>query len=191
MTYHFLRGTPPRAGPLAQWLRANGVDAAQLDWFRSHGDPGLIAGVNHYITSERYIDENLAAYPAHTHGGNGRERYADTEAAAVEIPLCGWSGILREVHEHAPGPLAITEVHLGRPSEAQIRWLMSAYAAAEHVRAEGLDMRAVTAWSLLGNYNWPRLVTRDEGVYEAGVFDVRDGQRRPTPLADTVRALAR
>ena len=191
MTYHWLRGTPPQAGPLAQWLGANGVDAAQMEWFRAHGDPGTIAGVNHYITSERYIDENVSAYAAPTHGGNGRDRYADTEAAAVGIPLCGWSGILREVHEHAPGPIAITEVHLGRASDEQIAWLMSAYDAAEQARTLGLDIRAVTVWSLLGSYNWIHLVTRDEGAYEPGVFDVRTGERRPTPLAAALRALVR
>jgi dTDP-4-dehydrorhamnose reductase len=32
---------------------------------------------------------------------------------------------------------------------------------------------AVTAWSLLGAYDWSSLLTREEGAYEAGVFDLR------------------
>jgi dTDP-4-dehydrorhamnose reductase len=34
-------------------------------------------------------------------------------------------------------------------------------------------VRAVTAWSLLGAYDWTSLLTREDGVYECGVFDLR------------------
>ena len=44
---------------------------------------------------------------------------------------------------------------------------------------------------MLGCYDWHCLVTRDEGFYEPGLFDVRGPTPRPTALATIVRALAR
>src|SRR4029079_14723331 len=38
--------------------------------------------------------------------------------------------------------------------------------------------------------NWNSLVTRDDGYYEPGVFDVRGPQPRPTLLARAVQSLA-
>ena len=49
--------------------------------------------------------------------------------------------------------------------------------------ARGVDVRAVTAWALLGSFDWDSLVTRDAGHYEPGAFDVRAAQPRPTALA--------
>ncbi|HLL50319.1 MAG TPA: sugar nucleotide-binding protein, partial [Thermomicrobiales bacterium] len=54
----------------------------------------------------------------------------------------------------------------------------------------GADVRAVTVWSLLGAYDWHTLVTREEGVYEPGVFDVRGPSPRPTAIAHMVGDLA-
>ena len=47
------------------------------------GCPPDIIGINHYVTSERFLDERLDRYPPHTHGGNDRHRYADVEAVRV------------------------------------------------------------------------------------------------------------
>jgi dTDP-4-dehydrorhamnose reductase len=55
----------------------------------------------------------------------------------------------------------------------------------------GADVRAVTVWSLLGAYDWNSLLTKCEGYYEAGAFDVRGGQPRPTALTFLIRSLAR
>ena len=48
----------------------------------------------------------------------------------------------------------------------------------------------MTAWALLGSYDWDSLVTREAGVYEPGVFDVRAPAPRPTALATIIRGLA-
>ena len=53
-----------------------------------------------------------------------------------------------------------------------------------------MPVRAVTAWAVFGSFNWHCLVTRDDDVYEPGVFDVRGPVPRPTALAAVVRALA-
>jgi dTDP-4-dehydrorhamnose reductase len=47
------------------------------------GCPPDLIGINHYVTSERWLDERLEHYPRHTHGGNHVHRYADVEAVRV------------------------------------------------------------------------------------------------------------
>ena len=88
------------------------------------------------------------------------------------------------------GPLAITEVHLGCTREEQMRWLVEAWNGAETVRAEGADVRAVTAWSLLGAFDWDSLLTQRRGRYEPGAFDLRAPEPRATALAGVVKKLA-
>jgi dTDP-4-dehydrorhamnose reductase len=85
-------------------------------------------------------------------------------------------------------PLAITESHLGCSREEQIRWFAESWESAENARRDGADVRAVTAWSLLGAYNWNTLVTHDADYYEPGVFDIRGGEPRPTALAGVLRS---
>jgi dTDP-4-dehydrorhamnose reductase len=84
----------------------------------------------------------------------------------------------------------VTEAHNGCTREEQLRWLDEVWHGAEAARAAGADVRAVTVWSLLGAYDWHTLVTRDEGVYEPGVFDLRSRAPRPTALVPMVRDLA-
>ena len=71
-----------------------------------------------------------------------------------------------------------------------MRWLQQAWQAAQSLRGQGVDVRAVTAWALLGSYNWDSLVTRETGYYEPGAFDVRGPVPRPTALAALIRDLA-
>ncbi|HEX8669124.1 MAG TPA: hypothetical protein VF727_12225 [Allosphingosinicella sp.] len=58
------------------------------------------------------------------------------------------------------------------------------------MRAKGVDLVSVTAWSLLGSHDWNRMVTRFIGHYETGVFDVRTGTPRPTLLAPVLKELS-
>jgi dTDP-4-dehydrorhamnose reductase len=57
-------------------------------------------------------------------------------------------------------------------------------------RARGVDVRAITAWALLGSYDWDSLVTRSNGHYEPGAFDLRAPVPRPTALATAIREIA-
>jgi dTDP-4-dehydrorhamnose reductase len=152
--------------------------------------PDLI-GVNHYVTSERYLDERVERYPLSEIGGNGRIVYADV--AQVEVPLVqrlGISGLLHEAWVRYHLPIAITECHLGCSREEQMRWLDEVWQAAVRARSRGVDVRAVTSWALLGSHDWNSLVTRETDYYEPGAFDVRGPVPRPTALAAMVRALA-
>jgi hypothetical protein len=60
--------------------------------------------------------------------------------------------------------------HLGRTVDEQIRWFKEAWRAAEVMRTRGADVRAVTAWALLGSFDWDSLVTRANGNYEAALL---------------------
>ena len=152
--------------------------------------PPDVIGVNHYLTSDRFLDHRLQRYPAHLHGGNANQRFADTEAVRVlDPPPPGLRGVLREAWERYGLPLAVTEVHNGCTREEQMRWMADAWSAALELRSEGVDLRAVTSWALLGNQGWNRLLVA-EGDYEPGVFDVRDGMPRPTAMVGLLRALA-
>ena len=42
-----------------------------------------------------------------------------------------------------------------------------------------VDMRAVTAWALLGSFDWNSLVTDTRGYYESGAFDACTGPHTP------------
>ncbi len=178
--------------PLWTLLRGDGAAEAELAGFMADPCPPDIIGMNYYLTSDRFLDERLERYPALTHGGNGRDRYADVEAVRVaEAAPAGHESLLRELWERYRLPLAITEVHMGCTREQQLRWALQAWRAACDARASGVDVRAVTAWAAFGSYDWNQLVTRLDGFYEPGLFDVRGDQPRPTALAHLTRALAR
>lgn len=145
--------------------------------------PPDVVGVNHYLTSDRFLDHRVQRYPADTQGGNGRAAYADIEAVRVlEPPPAGLGGALREAWLRYGTTLAVTEVHNGCTREEQLRWAAEAWDCALALRAEGVDIRAVTAWSLLGSHGWNTLLTAP-GAYEPGVFDTAAGTPRPTALA--------
>lgn len=189
LSFDLLCGRVDRGHPLYEWLRGAGAEAGELRWFHDHPVPPDVFGLNYYVTSERFLDDDLAAWPSSTHGGNHRERYADV-AAIHAVPVRGVTELLTQVWERYRRPVAITEAHLGCTREEQLRWLVELWQGADAARAAGVPVSAVTVWALLGSFDWHCLVTRDEGRYESGVFDLRGPTPRPTALATVVRALA-
>ncbi|MEA2174967.1 MAG: dTDP-4-dehydrorhamnose reductase [Blastocatellia bacterium] len=192
LTYDLLAGRVNREHPLWSYLCAIGLREDELDWFADNSCPPDIIGINHYLTSERFLDHRLSRYPARFHGGNGRQEYADVEAVRVcaEGPA-GPRALLRETWERYQLPMAVTEVHLGCTREEQLRWMKEVWDAANELSREGITVRAVTAWSILGAHDWDSLLTRMDGHYESGVFDCRgQASPRPTALAHMLRELA-
>src|SRR5690606_10613615 len=69
-----------------------------LEEFLEHPCPPDIIGINHYLTSNRFLDERIERYPPSSHGGNGRHRYADIEAVRVGAEnTAGFNMLLQEV----------------------------------------------------------------------------------------------
>ncbi len=175
-----------------------GIPADELRELSEFPCPPDIIGVNHYLTSERFLDERTERYPKHSHGGNGWDRYADIEAVRVlsDGLRGGIGGVLKEAWDRYHIPIAVTEVHLGVHDETeQMRWFADVWQAARNVReAWGADIRAITAWSVFGAHDWNSLMTRPDRVYERGLWDMEqpnpDGTPRETQLAGLVRSLA-
>jgi dTDP-4-dehydrorhamnose reductase len=173
------------------YLLKNGVSEEELEFFNAHARPPDIMGFNHYITSERYLDERKAQYPQQLHGGNGIDTYADVEAVRVQgLERDGLKKILREAWERYQLPMAVTEAHLYCGREDQLRWLGHIWKAVNELQKEGIELSAVTVWSLFGAYGWDNLLTSPEGNYENGVYDVSSGKPRATALSKMVKALA-
>lgn len=153
--------------------------------------PPDVLGVNHYLTSDRFLDHRVELYPEHTRGGNGLTAYADVEAVRVLHPSPGgMEVVLSEAWARYGKTLAVTEAHNGCTREEQMRWFRETWDTASALRRRGVDIEAVTAWSLLGAFDWNSLLTRWTGHYESGVFDLRGGEPRPTALAGVLRDLA-
>lgn len=145
-----------------------------------------VIGINHYLTSDRFLDHRVARYPDLAAAG-----FVDTEAVRVlDPPPPGLAGVMREAWDRYRIPLAVTEVHNGCTREEQLRWLANAWTSCTDLRAQGVDVRAVTAWALFGSAGWNTLLTSD-GVYEPGAFDVSGGAVRETAIAPTLRAIGR
>lgn len=165
-----------------------GIKQEELEFFIENPCPPDIAGFNYYVTSERFLDENVDIYPFTARGGNGRQNYADV-AAVRAIKPAGLKSLLKEAWERFHIPLALTEVHLHCTREEQLRWFKEAWDNCMELKKEGIDVKAITAWSLLGAFDWNSLLTREEGVYESGVFDITNKVLRPTALAKLIRKL--
>jgi dTDP-4-dehydrorhamnose reductase len=189
MTWDLLDGRVKPDHPL--WERLDGFGFG--DRLRALADapcPPDVLGVNHYLTSDRFLDHRTGDYPPERIGGNEFMAFADVEAVRVALPAPdGLEGALGEAWARYGLPLAVTETHNGCTREEQVRWLRQSWESAERLRGRGVDVRAITAWALLGTYDWNSLLTRQAGHYEIGAYDVRGPQPRETAIAAELRRL--
>lgn len=192
LSLDLLHGRVQPGHPLWGWLRAAWPDGERvwLDLAADPEPPGVI-GINHYVTSDRFLDDRLEHHPGRPAGGNGRQRYVDVEAVRVFGGAPGgFEARLRETLARYGGRVALTEVQLGCTREEQMRWFVEAWQAATTLRREGQDVQAVTAWAVFGAHDWDSLLTQARGHYEPGLFDTRGGRPRPTATAALAAALA-
>ncbi|MBA3912325.1 MAG: sugar nucleotide-binding protein [Acidobacteriales bacterium] len=190
LAFDLLGGRVNPQHPMWGYLISAGSAPSELEWFLDNPCPPDVIGVNHYLSGERFLDEHLDRYPDHTHGGNGRDSYADVLANRVlREGAAGPYALLMEAWNRYQLPVAVTECHNGCTREEQLRWFAEVWDAAETARRDGAKVIAVTAWSLLGAFDWDSLVTRNEGHYEPGVFDLRSTPPRATALASLARQL--
>jgi dTDP-4-dehydrorhamnose reductase len=190
--FDLLCGRVDPAHPLWSYLRRHGASERELNEFVDEPCPPDITGINHYVTSQRFLDDRLDLYPGRFHGGNGRDRYVDVETVRVHGDLLDGVDVrLKEAWERYRRPVALTEAHMSCTREEQLRWLKQAWDAAQSLLSEGVEVRAVTAWAAFGTVDWDSLVTQANGRYEPGLWDVRSPTPRPTALAQLARQLAR
>jgi dTDP-4-dehydrorhamnose reductase len=193
LSFDLLCGRVDRGHSLHGYLTGNGVTEGDLAFFLANPCQPDIFGIDHYLTSDRYLDGNIDQYPQSFHGGNGRDGYADIDAVRAPLaePLLGPYPRLLEAWERYRSPIAVTEAHHGCSRDEQLRWFIDVWKAAGALRREGADIRAVTSWALFGSMDWSSLLVRKRGHYEPGVFDARCDPPRRTIVGAAVAALAR
>ncbi|MCA8831772.1 family 1 glycosylhydrolase [Hymenobacter pini] len=194
LSFDMLCGAVTPNHPLWVYLRRHGLSAVELQVFLDSPLPPDILGLNYYATSERFLDERVERYPGRIIAPASKRTpaYVDVEALRVyEAQVEGLEALLRQAWRRYGLSLAITESHLGCTREEQMRWLHQAWHATNRLRQDGVDVRGLTVWSLLGAYDWSNLLTQDGAAYESGVFDMRSGQPRPTALFHMVQQLTR
>lgn len=163
----------------------------QLDRIAAAPCPPDIIGVNHYLTSDRFLDHRIERYPVQNMGTNGRQDFADVEAVRVlSSPPNGLKTALSKAWERYRMPVALTECHNGCTREEQMRWVRDAWHDAAALNAAGASIVAVTIWTLMGARGWCNLLTQELVDFEGGVFDPRGRTLRPTGLAQTIKSLA-
>jgi dTDP-4-dehydrorhamnose reductase len=189
LTYDILCGRLDKTHPLWDYLLFIGIKPPQLSFFTDNPCPPDILGVNYYVTSERFLDADIHNYPSSTHGSNGVQLYADVEAVRAAKPS-GLASLLKELDKRYKLPVGITEVHLNCTREEQSRWLYEIWRIACNANQEGMDIRGVTPWALLGAYDWDSLLTRNDLHYESGAYRIKDGALRLTAVGHIIKALA-
>jgi len=192
LSFDLLCGRVNCAHPFWEIFLANRVEQRELEFFLEQPCPPDILGIDHYLTSDRFLDEDLALYPTEFHGGNKRDSYADVEAVRCDLPedATGPKARLLEAWERYRLPIAVTEAHHGCSRDEQLRWFMEVWRAANELRNEGVDIRAVTNWALFGSMDWSSLLIEKRGHYEPGAFDSRSDPPRRTAVGRAVAALA-
>ena len=189
--WDLLCGTVGPEHKLWNYLLKTGVKADDILWFRDNPCPPDLIGVNYYVTSERWLDHRPERFPPNHRGMADGIACADIEASRVlATPTPGIAPLLSEIWERYGIALAITEAHIDANREDQMRWLLEIWEAAQQSRANGVDVRAVTVWALLGSFDWNSLVTVERGYYEPGPLDVRSPLPRPTALARMMQELS-
>lgn len=191
LTYDLLSGKVKPGHSMWKYFSRLGIPENSLQFFLDNPCPPDIFGFNYYVTSERYIDENLEKYPSFTHGGNEIQNYADVEAVRVPKNISGGlKFLLTEAWERYKKPIVITEAQLNCTREEQLRWLKEIWDTCLELKTEGVNIKAVTAWSLFGAFGWNSLLTSKKLDYEAGAFDIRSGVPRATALTSLIKDLA-
>lgn len=193
ISYDLLCGRVDKQHPMWSFLTTTaGLTEGELNYFLENYCIPHVCGFNYYLTSERYLDEEMSKYPAEFHGGNEEHNYVDIHT--VLVPFKEESGpavLLREAYEHLQLPLAITECHLHSTREEQMRWFNEMWETVNDLKEEGVDIRALTAWAIFGLHGWNKLVTEPGGTYEPGVFNLSTGYPRPTALARLIQVLTK
>ena len=188
LTFDLLYGKVTPSTPMWTYLLSVGITRGELEFFIDNSCEPDMLGLNYYVTSERYLDSNVEQYAPELRGGNGIDEYVDTEAMRVG-KSAGPGYLMDEIWERYKKPMAMTEVQIACTSDEQIRWFADIWEACTEASARGIDIRAVTSWSLLGAYDWNSLLTKHDFVYECGAFEVNNGSISLTELGKAISSI--
>jgi len=191
LTFDLLTGAVDRHHPLWDVLAAAPGAEPDLDSLARDPEPPDVLGLDHYVTSDRWLDHRLPAFPSHHHGGGHRLPYADVEAVRVQgAPLSGFRMVIDDTWGRYHRPLALTEVQLSGEPVDQVAWWRDAWAASVAAVAAGVEVIAVTAWSVFGSWDWDTVLT-GRGRWEPGCLTPGRPAVSSTGLAEAIHATAR
>lgn len=188
LTYDMLCGKVNDQHFFWNYFISLGIEPVALQFFLDNTCVPDVAGFNYYVTSERFLDDKIHLYPHCDCGGNGQHLYADIAAVRAVKPA-GLKSLLKEAWQRYHLPLALTEVHINCTREEQLRWFKEAWDISCNLNKEGVNIKAITAWSLLGAFDWNSLLTREEKIYETGVYDISKNELRSTALVKLIQSL--
>jgi dTDP-4-dehydrorhamnose reductase len=190
LTFDLLLGRVDKTHPWHKIFVSHDISEKELSDFLDEPCPPDTIGINHYLTSDRFLEHRKTHRPDHQKmAGNGHHRYCDIEAVRTHLPAgsTGPEARLREVWDRYHRRTAITEVHHGSTRDEQVRWLAEVWQAAKKLRSEGKDICAVSVWALFGVEDWNSLLVQQNGLYEPGAFDARGTPLRLTALGRAIK----
>ncbi len=191
LSFDLLMGRVGRHHPWYDIMVANGVAECDLDRLSEHPFSPDIIGINHYLTSDRYLDEDLARYPACFHGGNGTSCLCRHGCGAGSgcYSRSRLRSPAREASARYGRPLALTEVHNGSTRDESCDG-STRHGGERSVRGkDGVDIRAFTVWALAGGIDWPSSSPNAKASMKPGVLDIalrlRGGRHSRGPCASS------
>jgi dTDP-4-dehydrorhamnose reductase len=191
LTWDLLTGAIVPGHPMWRALAISGAEEGILSDLAKDPSPPDILGVDHYVTSDRYLDHRLEEFPEFLRPRVDQPAYIDVEAVRVAgLPGDGIRRAIQETWDRYGRPIALTEVELAGPALDQALWFEEAWTAALGASRLGVDIRGVAAWAIVGATDWHALLCRREGRYEPGCFDARTVPATPRPAAYVVRSAA-
>ena len=191
LTFDLLTGRVGREHPMYGSLASVAGLADKLRLLADEPEFPDVLGVDHYITSDRYLDHRLDRYPDGLLPRSTEHRFVDVELARVAgYEVDGFWRSLRETWDRYRLPLALTEVHLGGDPSDEVLWWAEAWRDAASAIRSGIPVEAVTTWAAFGSCDWDTLMRSQSGSYRPGCFDVSRGGPVVTSLGEAVRATA-
>jgi len=192
LTWDLLTGAIRPDHPMWSSLAVSPVLDRALRDLADRPCPPDILGVDHYVTSDRFLDDRVARYHPALRPGPDGPAYVDVEAVRVPDAVGGgMAGAVTDTWDRYRRPLALTEVFLSGEREHQVAWWTEAWETALEARRRGILLEAVTAWAVMGASGWADLLRSTDPILEPGAFEVVGDRLEPRPLAYAVRHTAR
>ena len=190
LTWDLMAGRVTPGHPMYDLLATSPENERTLAALADEPFPPDILGIDHYVTSDRYLDHRVGLYPAERRDPACPE-FVDVEACRVrDVPAGSVARAVHDTWQRYGRPMALTEISMDGQPHDQVAWWNEAWAAATEAVQAGMDVRAVTAWAAFGATDWHTMMRRQENRYEPGVFDASSSPPLDRPVADAIRASA-
>jgi dTDP-4-dehydrorhamnose reductase len=191
LTFDLVTGRVDPHHPMWEHLTlAPGIERALEELADDPEYPDLL-GLDHYITSDRFLDHRTESYPADIERTRTNERFVDVELARVPgFEVDGFWRSLRQTWDRYRLPMVLAEVHLAGNEQDEVAWWAEAWRQAGWAVDAGIPVEAVTSWAVFGAVDWDSLLRHESGSYQPGCFDVRTGEPALTALGAAVASTA-